>query len=86
MALSKADTNRLATLDRAIRNAVADRDLCRAYRNQAGAARCTQVVDELLDRRHRQTRRESPTAAVNAASTAGIGAATTAAHHDSGPR
>lgn len=56
MALSKADAKHLAVLDRAIRHAVADRDLCRSYANHAGAARCTQVVDELLDRRHASTR------------------------------
>lgn len=56
MALSKTETKHLAALDRAIRHAVADRDLCRSYANHAGAARCTQVVDELLDRRHASTR------------------------------
>lgn len=56
MVLSKAETKQLAALDRAIRHAVADRDLCRSYANHAGAARCTQVVDELLDRRHASTR------------------------------
>lgn len=56
MALSKTETKHLAALDRAIRHGVADRDLCNAYANHAGAARCTQVVDELLDRRHASTR------------------------------
>jgi len=39
VALSKAETKHLAALDRAIRHAVADRDLCRSYANHAGAAR-----------------------------------------------
>ncbi len=63
MALSKTDAKHLAVLGRAIRHAVADRDLCRSYANHAGAARCTQVVDELLDRRRASTRASGARAA-----------------------
>jgi len=68
VALSKTETKHLAALDRAIRHAVADRDLCRSYANHAGAARCTQVVNELLDRRHASTRAASARAAQQQAS------------------